>query len=433
MDNDLNAHSPGKTDPAFFLARTRHFLDMIGSPDNGSGASGFKYIHITGTAGKGTVSTMVHEILSADGRASNKKAGLFTSPYVTASIEKIKVGDKYISPKEFTEIVESLKPTIRKAAIQSPYGAPSAFELSLAIALVYFKKQKCEWVVLEVGLGGRYDATNIIENPKVTAITTIDHDHTEILGKTLRKIAYDKAGIIKKGSEFFTSEQRPELLALFKKICKEEGATYHHIGKQSDYQQYNKMLARSIVGAFGVPKKAIATGIKNTRLPCRFEIIDTKPLIILDGAHNRAKISSTIGNIQKLRVHARGKTNSKKGFKKLIVIVAISDTKKDNRAILAPLAAVADYIIVTSLSGKDRKSVHPAALIPYIKAALRKNKKVGTPIEIIMDPHKALAEARKLAGKTDCILATGSFFLAGELRKNWFSEEWVLKNRRSFK
>lgn len=401
---------PEKTDPNFFLARMRYFLDVLGCPD-----AGFKYVHVTGTAGKGTVSTMIQEILTAGG----KKAGLYTSPYVTTTIEKIRVGDRYISPDEFADIVDDMRPAIQKAA-HGPYGAPSAFEFCLAIAIQYFKKQKCEWVVLEVGLGGRYDATNMIRGPKITAITTIDYDHTEILGNTLRKIAYDKAGIITEGSTFFTSEQRPELLRLFKKICKEKGAAYHHVGKQAGYKKYNSELARAVAESIGISSAHIRKGIRNTKLPCRFEIISTKPTVILDGAHNRAKIWSTVSNLTDI------------SYKKLVVILAISDTKKDNRAIISPLATVADHIIVTSLAGGERKSVHPAALLPYIKRALNKAKRKAT-VQIISKPSEALAAARNLAKKTDCILVTGSFFLAGELRKEWYPEEWVLRHRKSFK
>jgi len=158
---------------------------------------------------------MIHEVLLVSG----KKVGSFTSPFVVTSIEKVKVGELYISPEEFADIVEYLKPFIDEAYISGPYGRPSYFEIFFAIALVYFKQQKCEWVVLEVGLGGRYDATNIIERPIVTAITNIDYDHTEILGKTLKKIAFDKAGIIKTGAEFFTTEQNKSVLAVFSEIC----------------------------------------------------------------------------------------------------------------------------------------------------------------------------------------------------------------------
>lgn len=391
---------PEAKDPSFFLERMKYFLDLLGNPEKD-----FKYIHITGTAGKGTVSTMVQEILNASGT----KAGLFTSPYVTTTIEKIKVGDKYIAPDELVEIVEYLKPFIKKAC-------PSAFEIFLAIAFIYFKKQRCEWVVLEVGLGGRYDATNVITSPKVTAITNIDYDHTEILGKKLREIAYDKAGIIKNGSMFFTAEQRPVLQNLFKKICKEKGAAFNVIEKQKNHTEYNKVLATRIAEAAGISRIAIEKGIKNTSLPCRFEVMQEKPLIILDGAHNRAKIRSTVYNLRDLK------------YDKLIVILSISNTKKDNIAIVEPIASIADEIILTSTATEERRSVHPSALLPYIK----KYKKNKTKVEIVMSPKEAIILAKKGAKKEDCILVTGSFFLAGDLRTLWFSEEWVLKNRRSF-
>ena len=398
-----------KKDPSFFLHRTRYFLELIGSPHNG-----FKYIHVTGTAGKGTVTSMIHTVLSE----SKKKVGIYTSPYVTATIEKFKVNDLYISPKDFVNIVEYLKPFIEQAYVYSPYGAPSAFEICLAIALIYFKRQQCEYVVLEVGLGGRYDATNVIENPLVTAITNIDYDHTEILGKTLQKIAYDKAGIIKEGSVFFTSEQRPILRSLFKKICKEKKVSFNGIEKQKTYMDYNIKLVTEICKYIGIDDVCIKKGIEKTKLPCRFEIMSQKPFIILDGAHNRVKILSTVSNIKKMR----------KEFEKLIVVTAISDTKKDNTAILKPLSLIADSIIVTSLQSSNRKSVHPESLMLYINKFKRKKTSVG----IVMDTHEALLKAKKLATKKDCILVTGSFFLSGELRKEWYSEDWVLQNRKSF-
>ncbi len=389
------------------MDRTRYFLELIGSPHKG-----FKYVHITGTAGKGTVSTMVHSSLVS----ANKKAGLFTSPYVTTAAEEIKVGDAFISPQEFTDIVEHLKSFIAKAASDEKFGAPSAFELFLAIAFIHFKRQKCEWVVLEVGLGGRYDCTNAITDPVVTAITNIDYDHTEILGKTLKEIAYDKAGIIKKGCSFFTSEQRPQIVRIFRDICLEKKAVFSQIPKQKVYQEYNMLLARAMAEKMGLSQEAIEKGTAGIRLPGRFETIQDKPTIILDGAHNRAKVRSTISNLGKIK------------YKRLTVIVALSNTKKDNRAILGPLAAAADRIIVTSFENGPRKSVHPKALLPYVSAA----KRPKALAHVILDPHQALAYARKHASAVDCILVTGSFFLAGELRKEWFPEEWVLKNRKSF-
>jgi dihydrofolate synthase/folylpolyglutamate synthase len=182
--------------------------------------------------------------------------------------------------------------------------------------------------------------------------------------------------------------------------------------------EYNIKLVTEVCRYIGISDADILNGIKKTKLSCRFEIVEQKPLIILDGAHNRVKIASTVSNVKKL----------KESFDKLIVVTAISDTKKDNTAILEPLASIADAFIVTSLQSSGRKSVHPQTLIPYINMF----KKKKTSVEIVMDAHNALKQAKKMATKKDCVLVSGSFFLSGELRKEWYPEEWVLKNMKSF-
>ena len=433
-----NNFGENKKDPAVFLDRVRYFLKLLGNPEKG-----FSYIHVTGTAGKGTVSTMLAEVLVASG----KKTGLFTSPYVTTTIEKVWVDGKYIAPSALVDLVEYLKPFIAKAE-RGPYGGVSAFELFFVIALLYFKQQKCEWVVLEVGLGGRYDATNAITKPIVTAITTIDYDHTEILGKTLREIAYDKAGIIKKGSLFFTSEQRPRLQALFKKICQDVGADFRAIGRQSHYSLYNRELVKAIARALSISHEDVARGLAHLHMPCRFETMQESPLVILDGAHNRAKIRSTISNLKNL--------SSTSPFKKLYIIAAIADNKNDNRAILKPLVVLPypTHLVLTQVRMSDaekqtsqRRTISAQLLLSianeYIKEYQKKTfkqkggqKKAGRntlTLEAIEDHHAALDHVLALAKKDDCILATGSFFLSGNLRKRWVSEEWILKHRKSFK
>ena len=396
-----------RRDPSFFLDRTRYFLDLLGHPDRG-----LEYIHVTGTAGKGTVSTMLQNVLTEAG----EKAGLFTSPYVTSAIEEIRVGDLYISPCEFAGIMRYLKPFIAKAAL-GPFGAPSRFEIFLAVALIYFKSQKCKWVVLEVGLGGRFDATNVIAKPAVTAITNIDYDHTEILGKTLKEIAYDKAGIVKRSSTFFTSEQRPGLLAFFRSECKKKGAAFHFVGKNRNHRDRNALLVSQIATHLGIPRKAIDLGMKKTRLPCRFEVMQKSPFVVLDGAHNRAKIASVMANLAGLE------------YGRLIVIVGIANLRKDNKAILGPLVSGADRMILTSFGSAERMGIHPRALLP-LALKLKHDRRVKISTE--EDPEKALKLALKEADKRDCVLVVGSFFLAGKLRERWYPEAWVLKNRKSF-
>ncbi|MBI3442381.1 MAG: hypothetical protein HY007_01270 [Candidatus Sungbacteria bacterium] len=392
-----------RNEPSLYLKRMRYFLGLIHNPDRH-----FKFIHITGTAGKGTVTTMVHEILQTSG----KNVGSFTSPFVTTSIEKIRVGEQYIAPDELADIVEYLKPHIDRAYAYGPYGRPSYFELFLAIACVYFQRQQCEWVVLEVGLGGRYDATNVIEKPRVTAITNIDYDHTEVLGKTLKQIGRDKAGIIKKGSVFFTAEQRPALLRMFQKICDEKRVALHHIPREKSYQEYNKALAAAITRGLGIDEKHITQGIQRIRLQCRFEIVQRHPLVVLDGAHNRAKIRSTIENLNQL------------DFQKLLLIIGTADNK-DKASMLAQIVPRADHILFTRFQIKDRKCAHPKELALLSKKYLKR----GARIAMLLDPEQALGHALKQAHAKDLILVVGSFFLAGELRKNWIPEEHVLRKR----
>lgn len=390
-----------------YLKRMRSFLNMIGSPDKN-----INYVHVTGTAGKGTVVNMVHEIMNSSGI----NVGSFTSPFVTTSIEKIRVGKEYISPNDFADIVEYLKTFIDKAYLTSPYGKPSYFEIFLAIAFVYFKRKNCDWVILEVGLGGRYDATNVIEKPKVTAITTIDYDHTNVLGKTLREIAYDKSGIIKSGSKFFTAEQRPTILKIFNKACKEEGVEMIRISKQSDYMKYNLDLASAITREIGISEFNINKGISLSSLQCRFETMQKNPTVILDGAHNRSKIRSTVLNLKNMKL------------KKLHLIIGIAESKDDIQ-ILSEIVPFADKIYFTRFQIKDRKCAHPKSLAERSEKYLKNR----VDIAVFLDPNVAMNSALSEAKEDDLILVAGSFFLAGEMRKRWIPEESILKSRKGFK
>jgi dihydrofolate synthase/folylpolyglutamate synthase len=270
-------------DPAFFLKRKRYFLNLIGNP-----AQHLKFIHLGGTAGKGSVTALLHEILYA----ADKKVGSFTTPFVSAHIEEIKVNGRFIAPSDFADIVEYLQPFIDHAHVKGPYGAPSPFETKLAIALIYFLREQCDWVILEVGMGGMFDATNAISAPAVSAITSVDLDHTESLGKTRTKIARDKAGIIKKGSVFFTVEQSPAIKRIFSAACKKQGVPCVFVPQQESYRARNVALATAIARHLQVPEAAIARGVERMRLPARFEKVSDAPLVVLDGAHNPLKMKT---------------------------------------------------------------------------------------------------------------------------------------------
>ncbi len=393
------------SNPEVFLKRTRYFLDLIGSPDKG-----FKYVHISGTAGKGTVATMVAEMIVAGGFTT----GLVTSPAVTSTIERVRVNDLYISPDEFADIVDYLKPFIDKAFEEGPFGRPSYFEMTLAIALLYFQKKRCEFVVLEVGMGGRFDYTNVISGKKVAAITNIDYDHVEIIGPTLEKIAYEKAGIIKKGCHFITTESRPELIKIFKDECAKVGAAGEFIEPRGDYQKDNRALAIAISTKLGLSSKVIERGITKAFLPCRFEVMQKRPLVVLDGAHNPVKMMSVVSNLRKLK------------YKRLITVIGFSGGK-DFEGMLGQIIPLSDRVLFTRFQVPDRKVLSPIVA----RTVAEKYKKSGKAFEIFLDPFTALDKAIREARKDDLVLVTGSFYLAGELRTRWYLEEFILENRKS--
>ena len=392
-----------RNSPEIYLKRFQYFLDMIGNPEKG-----FKYVHITGTAGKGTVSNLIHRALVLSG----KKVGLVTSPFVTTTIEKIQVDSLYISPNDFAYIVEYLEPFIDRAYLKSPFGRPSYFEILFAVALVYFKRQNCDWVVLEVGCGGRYDYTNVIKKPEVAVITNVDYDHTEVIGPTLTKIAYEKSGIIKSGCRFWTAEQRPHVLKVIEKECRKNKVVMNKIKASGNAWDTNKKLVEAIVEDLGLCKSCFEEAKEMAVLPCRFETISLTPRIILDGAHNGVKIASTIQNLKKLK------------YRRLIVVFGIAHNK-DYADIVPQITKVADYIFITRPQIAQRKCAHPLEIFN-----LSGEEKIKA--EIILDPFRALEEAKKIANKDDLILVTGSLFLAGDLRTLWYPAEWVLSHRRSF-
>lgn len=393
--------------PHIFLERTRWFLCEAGvSP------SQFKVIHVTGTSGKGTVTNMVHEVLKAAG----KRVGSFTSPYSVTATENIKVGNQYIAPGEFADIVAELKPLIEGARRKGPYGRPTYFEIIFGAALIYFARMRCEWVVLEVGMGGLYDATNVVECPVVTAITNIGFDHMQVLGRSLTSIARNKAGIIKPGAQFFTTETRASLRSYFRKECQKKGGRFTSVGPGKTYVEANRNLVRAIGTHVGMPMRAIQAGIQAARLPCRFEIVQKRPLVILDGAHNPSKMETVAFNLRSIT------------YERLHLVLAVNATKDAARTI-TKIVPCADRVYVTTFRAMNAQSHNPRTLARLARRFARKN----VPLPIFPHPEAALDAALRAAHKKDLVLVTGSFYLAGDLRRRWFPEGWVLMRRRSFR
>jgi len=389
-------------DRSFFINRLKFLLKQIGNPQDR-----FKYIHVAGTAGKGSTVNLIHEIL----KEHSFKVGSYYSPHPTTEIERIKVDDTLISPNEFAALVEKIKPAINYCAIKSPYGTPSYFEVFLAIAFLYFKQKKCGYVVLEAGLGGTHDATNIIKSPLISIITNINLDHQEIIGPNLKQIAENKAGIIKKGSIFITAEKRPRLIKIFKEKCRKVGAKYYNYSHLQG--EGNTLLAKAAADALNLNEKKTGKAIKRERLACRFELVQKKPKIILDGSHNQAKINKVIEKLKTVK------------YKRLILIFGLS-ASKDYKRILNDLLPHTDEVILTKFSNPLRKSADVKIMYNY---CCSKRKKALA----IIDPWQALKYGQSRQKADDLLLITGSFYLAGELRTNWISEEDILARRSSFK
>lgn len=403
-------------DRKIFVIRLKKFLSLIGNPHHK-----LKFVHIAGTSGKGSTVTVLQELISNAGF----KTGAYTSPYSTTAAEKIKINNKLIASQELHKILNNIiKPALDKYITKFPTEPISYFETWLAVALVYFSQQKCDWVILEAGLGGTHDASNVIPAPAISAITNIGLDHTEILGRTKEMIAKDKAGIIKKSSKFLTTEKNKKLINIFQKICKTRQAKFIKLKnlvadyKTNNYfatprQKDNLNLALNILDILNIRPKNIQTIIDNFKLPCRQEIMQTNPLVILDGAHNADKIKNLSNFIKQ------------QDYKKLHLILGFAEDKKTKQA-LSKIVPLADSLYLTRFLVPMRKAANLRELYNNSKAIKNIN------INIFHDPKQALQLALSKANKQDLIVIAGSFYLAGELRKHWISEEKIIKNRNAW-
>jgi len=419
------------------LERLKLFLAFLGNPQKK-----LKIIHIAGTSGKGSVSTMLHSIFFHAG----KKVGLYTSPHTTTFAERIKVGDKYINETDLVRLTNFLKDKMDEYIKEEhKFQTLNFFEFTICLSLFYFAEQGCEFLIMEAGCGGRYDSTNVISHPVYTIITNIGLDHLDLIGPTLKDIAYEKVGIIKKGAPFLTGERRKSLLKIFtrelKKITdyklrtanykelknikanldgtefeyKKEKYKLHLLG---EHQAKNATLAIECAKYFGVSTAEIKKGLLNASYPARLEIISKNPLIIIDGAHNADKIKATI---EFLKIN-RSALNAKR-----YLIIGMARNKKAKNSIF-DLADYFDSIYFTRFENPFRKAY---TFSDWTSLKFAKNSK-----KKIYYKHRAIDALLDILPKlrnNDLLLITGSIFLAGELRKHWYPEEKIIKLRSSTK
>jgi len=268
------------------LERTQELLYRVGDPQDS-----LSFIHVAGTNGKGSTSAMLERIL----RLAGYKTGFYPSPFIEDFRERIQAAGEMISEDDLARITETVA-----AAAGSMAEHPTHFELITAIGMLYFAEQKCDIVVLEVGLGGTFDSTNVISAPEVAVICNIGLDHTEYLGNTVEEIAANKCGIIKHGSYVASYENQPCVMKIIEDTCSDKGCPLYKAADEElkypvsligPHQKKNARTALAAIHAlrdrgWNIGEEAVREGLASTVWPARFEVMSTDPLFIIDGGHN---------------------------------------------------------------------------------------------------------------------------------------------------
>lgn len=395
------------------MERIEALCNELGNPQKD-----LNFFHVAGTNGKGSTSTIISNILIKNGY----NTGLFISPYVTDFRERIQLNGEMIEENELADCVEKVRAAIE---IISEKGIqPTEFEAVTAAAFVYFKKKKCDCVVLEVGLGGRLDSTNIIDKSCVSVITSVSFDHTAILGDTIEMIASEKAGIIKEnGKAVIYPFQDLSALNVIKGVCEKKNNSVSFpdlsaltigeetlFGTEIEYKNlkfnlklagkhmvYNAVTAIEAVFSSGIEldDKKTVEGIESTVMPARMELIKGNPVILLDGGHNEgcAKALSEF-----LAKHLSGKK---------IIMLSSMMADKDYNSYLSKVAVSADIFIAT-------KANVPRSLDS--NELMKNAEKYCNNCISISNPTEAVEKALTLINDECALVVCGSFYLAGEIR-----------------
>lgn len=394
------------------LERIQALLDAMGNPERKC-----KFVHVTGTNGKGSTCAMVASIL----RKAGCKTGLYTSPYLIRFNERIQINGEQISDADICELTEYVKPFA-----ESIFERPTEFEMVTAIGFEYFARHKCDIVVCEVGMGGEFDATNVIPAPEAAVICNIGLDHTEVLGDTLEKIAGAKAGIIKPGCDAVLYRERPSVEAVFEERCKALNAPLHkadfdslHLlshsleGQVFDWERFHA-LRLPLLGEHQLHNAAVALttarvlqkrgwkitdaqireGIESVRWPGRFELMRKDPMFIIDGGHNPQCIEALVRNI---RDYLPGR--------ELTVLTGVLGDK-DFHCMYRDVAQYAKEFI--TITPANPRALTAEKLADY----LRQFGKPVTACDVVADGVRLAIEH---AGKDGVVLCYGSLYMIGDI------------------
>lgn len=401
------------------LERMQELLARLGNPHDK-----LRYVHVAGTNGKGSICAMSAQVLSAAGY----RTGLYISPYINRFHEHIQIDGIPISDAALVEMARRVQEEADRMA-----DPPTEFERITAIAFLYFLDSHCDIVVLEVGLGGRLDATNVISKPEVAVIAPISLDHMMELGDTVEKIAAEKAGIIKQGCRVVSSPQLPGVIGVLRDVCALQNASIEFLdqgsvnitrntldGMQFTYRSIEN-LELHLLGAFqpqnastvimameqlrskgwNIGESALRTGLRMTRWPARFEILNKNPWVIVDGGHNRQCMESLAENL-----------NAYFPDKKITFVLGFM-ADKDYRAMLGIILPFAAQIF--TVTPDNPRSMPAEELAEYIRSQGIREVKACTSVEF------GIKDAMSNETGEGVICATGSFYMAGAIRKLFVS------------
>lgn len=395
------------------LGRTQELLRRMGNPEKK-----LKFVHIAGTNGKGSTAAMTASIL----RKAGYRTGLYTSPFIYRFHERMQVNGVEISDEDLAAVTEFVKPL----ADTMP-ESPTEFELVCCIAFEYFARQNCDIVVLEVGMGGAMDSTNVIDVPEVAVITNIGLDHTEYLGDTVEKIAETKAGIFKENGHAVVYRSTPSVEEVFERVCRErnvslkradfdglrlisrslEGQSFD-CGKRKalflpllgDHQLHNAAVVLAIADTliqegWQITEENIRDGLASVRWPGRFDIMGREPLFIIDGGHNPQCIEALVKNIQD---YLAGK--------RLIVLTGVL-ADKDYADMYRPVMPYAEKFVC--ITPPSPRKLEAAELAVYLRQA-------GADAIACGSIPEGVRTAISLAGKDGVVLCFGSLYSIGDIR-----------------
>ena len=385
-----------RRNPNHGLEPIRQVLARHGNPQND-----LKFIHVAGTNGKGSVCCYIRDVLMAHGY----RTGMFTSPHLIHHFDRITIDGKWITKDEYQHILDACIDDI----IELNLGM---FEIALLIALLHFKKQKIDYVVLECGLGGRLDNTNVIPSPVISVITTIGSDHAALLGNRVQQVAFEKAGIIRehvpvcvglvsrkaRGVIASVANRKHAPITFMKQVqvTGQNAFTYDHdvyeLSSAAVYQKENALLALRVLKFIGIDIHDDATkqALHESSWKGRFEKVGTHPAIYLDGAHNKEGIEALVRNYS--------------GLNRPVITVFSALKDKPGRWMASKLSQVSDELIITSINNGRFDSMDSLSIDGAVMVA---------------DENQAVDQAVKLAGENGTVVICGSLYFISDIRKRW--------------